>query len=331
MGRRRLQNRVIRHWGPGFAALLALLLVPPALAGAEPPAPDDPMWSGVEAHEFVVFPPGQSSWEWDLTESDHSGGPKVRKGKTCASCHLGEEAKMGALLSSGKKIEPDPIGARPSIPVQVKAVHDGGNLLVRLEWPDVSKHTSKPMDPNRDAQVAVMLGDDSDKAFKIAGCWATCHDDAKAMPSAAEGSDLTKYLGVSRTKLTRHGGDEHYKSAAELASLMKEGNYIEYWRASLRGSGLSGVHDGVILKERKDNASTLVEAAAERKGGRWVVTLSRPLAPGKDGHHDIVAGRTYTIGIAVHDDHSEGRHHHVSFERSLALDSGDADVVVKAR
>lgn len=328
MGRRRVHDRVIPRRGAQLACAVACLLLP-ALGNAQAPSPDDALWAGIEAHEVVVFPPGQSSWEWNLTKADHSGGPKIRKGKSCGSCHLDEEAKMGALMATGEKIEPNPIGARPSIPLEIKLAHDDQNLLMRLEWPDVATPGPKPMDPKRDAMLTVMLADGSDKSSKIGGCWATCHDDVDGMPSAAAGSELTKYLGASRVKLSRKGGGERYKSDAELAGLMSKGKFLEYWQVSLRGGGISKVADGIILEKRKENATAMVEAAATRKGGRWRVTLSRPLAPKKDGHHDLAPGRTYVIGIALHDDHSEGRYHHVSFGRTLALDSGDADLVVK--
>jgi cytochrome c-type protein NapC len=303
----------------------------PGLCAAQAPGPDDAFWAKAKSHEVVVFPPGQSSWEWDLTESDHSGAPKIRKGKSCGACHLDEENKIGKLIASGKKIEPDPIGSRPSIPLDVKVARDDESLLLRIEWPDVEKPGGKPMDPKRDARVTVMLGDDSDKGFTIAGCWATCHDDMAGMPSAEAGSDRTKYLAVSRTKLSRKGGDDNFKSAADLAALRKEGRFLEYWSASLRGNGLAGVTDGTILERRQKNETPTVQAAATKKGGRWVVTMRRPLEPGTDKMHDIVAGKTYYVGIALHDDHSDGRHHHVSFERTLALDSSDADLNVKEK
>jgi cytochrome c-type protein NapC len=38
-------------------------------------------WSGVPERELTLFQPAQASWEWVMTERDHSGAPKFREGK----------------------------------------------------------------------------------------------------------------------------------------------------------------------------------------------------------------------------------------------------------
>ena len=60
-------------------------------------------WAGVPGKDVVLFYPGQSPFEWQLTPTDHSGAPKFRDGKNCHECHDGEEKSMGTLLVSGKK------------------------------------------------------------------------------------------------------------------------------------------------------------------------------------------------------------------------------------
>ena len=45
---------------------------------------------------------------------------------------------------------------------------------------------------------------------------ATCHDDLIGMASATDGSKLTKYLGGSRVKLSRKGGGDAMKPAADI-------------------------------------------------------------------------------------------------------------------
>ncbi|HQX24950.1 MAG TPA: hypothetical protein PLI00_10015, partial [Pseudomonadota bacterium] len=47
-------------------------------------------WSAAPTKDVPVFHPGQASWEWALTEKDHSGAPKFRGGKNCRACHDGE-------------------------------------------------------------------------------------------------------------------------------------------------------------------------------------------------------------------------------------------------
>jgi cytochrome c-type protein NapC len=57
------------------------------------------------------------------------------------------------------------------------------------------------------------------------------------------------------------------------------------------------------------------------------VELSRPLVASGTNQKSIVAGRTYTVGFALHDDYADHRHHYVSFEHTLVLDAGAADFV----
>ena len=91
-------------------------------------------WSGVPGKEVVLFYPGQASWEWALTQKDHSGNEKFRGGKNCKDCHSTEEKDMGAKIVSGKKLEPSPIAGKPgSLPVNIQTANDGERLYVRLE------------------------------------------------------------------------------------------------------------------------------------------------------------------------------------------------------
>jgi len=293
-----------------------------ALAAAFAQAPDAAAidWSSVTDHRIVLFYPGQSSWEWNLTESDHSGGPKIRKGKSCYSCHEGEEAKIGSVIVSGKKLESEPVSGRPaSIPLGLKAAHDGSRLYLRLQWP------AAPEPPDGETLVTALFDDGSIKSARIGGCWSTCHDDVRGMPSAAADSKMTKYLTTSRTKVGRSGGGENYKSDAEIAKLLADGKFLEYWQAQLEPGGAKPV-DGYVLEKRVHNETPAIEASASREGSDWVVVLSRALASPSKVHKSFEAGKTYTFGFAIHSG-SEHRFHHVSFERTLVLDSGDADIV----
>lgn len=94
-------------------------------------------WNKVEAKQVSLFYPGQSSWEWILTKSDHGGAKNFRKGKSCRECHQGEEKDMGNLLVSGKRLEPDPIaGKRGFVDVSVKTAYDDKRFYIQLSWPE---------------------------------------------------------------------------------------------------------------------------------------------------------------------------------------------------
>jgi hypothetical protein len=285
-------------------------------------------WNAVTGKEVVLFYPGQASFEWALTQSDHSGAKKFREGKKCKECHDGEQADIGKKVVSGKKLEPAPIaGKRGSIPVTVKTAHDAENLYVRLEWPDAPPPSAPPMDPEFEVKATFMLDDGTIAAATRAGCWATCHDDAIGMASAPPDKRITKYLVRSRTKVTRHGGGENYKPSDVLDKMLQGGEYMEFWQARLNKGAAAVASDGYVLEKRYQSDSPVATAEAEFANDRWSVVLSRKLAGAGPHHKDIVAGKTYTVGFAIHDAHAEHRFHHVSFEYSLVLDQGEADFV----
>lgn len=285
-------------------------------------------WSGVPAKEVVLFYPGQASFEWSLTQSDHSGAEKFREGKQCGECHRGEETKIGDLIVSGKKLEPDPIpGKRGSIKAEVRTAHDAERLYIRIEWPDSPPLSGPKMDEEFEEKVTVMISDGTVVSAKRAGCWGSCHDDAIGMPSDPGGAELTKYLPRSRTKLSRQGGGENYKSAAELQELLGQNQFLEFWQARLNQGAPAVPADGYILEKRHQSDSPAVSAEATFADGKWAVVLSRPLSASRPGHLNIAPGQTYYLGFAIHDNHAEHRFHHVSFGYTLVLDSGNADFV----
>lgn len=305
----------------GLAAACAVIGV---LAGAPVHAID---WNAVPEQEVTLLYPGQGSWEWALTQDDHSGAKKFREGKNCFACHKGEEKDMGAKIVTGKKLEPAPIPGKPaSLALKVKTAHDGERLYFHFQWP-AAKAGGKQMDPKYAARVTVMLDDGGVKEAARAGCWGSCHDDAIGMASAPAGKDITKYLIASRTKVTRQGGGENFKSANELQQLLKQGVFLEYWQARVNPGQPAQAADGYVLDKRHENKAPLATAQAQLDGGTWTVVVSRKLKVGGEARKDIVPGKTYSIGFALHDDHANHRFHHVSFERTLALDPGKADFV----
>lgn len=306
-------------------SLFALASAAGLVFGAGPALAID--WSGVPATDVTLFYPGQASWEWVLTQADHSGAPKFREGKNCRGCHEGEEGQIGDLIVSGKKLEPAPIaGKRGSIPVKVKAAYDSDRLYVQLQWTGQDLPGVQPMDPDHASKVTVMLDDGSVSEAARAGCWGACHDDASYMASNA-GEDLEKYLARSRAKVTRKGGGLNFKTDAELADLMSKGEYLEYWQAQLNPGAAATPAGGYILKDRTEQTPTEVSAAASYQNGAWTVELSRPLHVSGGFHKAIDPGKTYHIGFAIHDAHAAKRFHHVSFEHTLVLDAGDAEIV----
>jgi len=288
-------------------------------------------WDNIQGADMTLFYPGQASWEWVLTGSSHSGATKFRQGRNCRGCHQGEEADMGNLIVSGKKLEPDPIpNKRGFIPLNVKAAHDGDRLYIRLQWSEQAQDGIPVMDKDWESRVTMMFDDGSVIEATRAACWGACHDDAHQMASDPGDVDIKKYLARSRVKITRHGGGMDMKPEADLAEMRDKGIFLEYWQARLNQGSPAVAHRGHILETREDAVTDDVTAEAEYSEGQWTVVLSGPLAGTGPYSKTFEPGKTYHVGFAIHDAHADRRFHHVSFEHTLVLDQGEADIVAVA-
>jgi cytochrome c-type protein NapC len=281
-------------------------------------------WASVPGKDVTLLYPAQMNWELLLTQAEHSGAGKFREGKNCRACHDGEEASSGKLMVTDKALEPTPIAGKPgSIKANVKVAHDADKVYVRVEW-DPGKQPDSGMEPKFDSKVALMIDDGKVTEVSRDGCFAGCHSDLQAMPNGGTGNQ-TMYLVASRAKMSRTGGGE-VKSADELAKMRADGAYLEYWQASLNPGAPPVVVDGTILEKRQENAMPAVTATSEFAGGKWTVVFSRKLTAGAP-YKDIVPGKVYTLGLAIHAGHTNHRFHYVSLERTLVLDKGPADFV----
>lgn len=285
-------------------------------------------WSTINDTEIILFYPGQASWEWVLTSEEHSGAKKFKDGKSCTSCHQGEQVDIGNLIVAGKKLEPKPIRDKPGIlTLNVKAAYDKDNLYLQLAWAGAATPSGIIMDKDFASKVTVMLDDGHVSDVARAGCWSVCHDDAEYMPSAPKDIAISKYLIASRTKITRQGGGDHVKTQNELDQLLKEGVFLEYLQAKLNPNKPAVAADGYILDKRRENKIPLVKAQAEFKDNKWLVELTRPLTASTPEHKTISPGTLYRVGFAIHDDYAKRRFHHVSFLNLLSLGTGKADIV----
>jgi cytochrome c-type protein NapC len=320
-------SNMFRHFSVavGFASLLA---VPAAHAAGI-------AWASVPGKEVVLFYPGQSSWEWALSAGSMSGADDFRKGKDCAACHIGEEATMGPqivtgaprVFKSGEKpsIEPTPIPGKPgAIAATVKVANDGTNLYVHLEFKEGAQPNAG-QDAANATHVTVMFNNGKVAEANRGGCWAACHDDNTAMPSAA-GANRTMYLPKSRAKLTRQGGGDTMADAGTLATLKSGGYQLEYWEALLNPGQPAKAAAEIVFDKRAPASPALVTAEATLAGGTWSVTIGRPLAAGAP-YFPIVAGEKYFLAFAIHAGHTAHRFHYVSYERSMMLNGGSADLV----
>lgn len=275
-------------------------------------------WSSAPVTDVPLFYTGQTGMEWMYDKKTHDGAARFEKrGMHCLECHQGDEAKFGPNQVGGKTdAEPFP-GRTPFVNAKVQAAFDANNFYMRVQLPK-SAASGKVMDSKYLQKLTVMLDDGGVPEFAQGGCWAVCHQDSTSMPEAA-GREITKYLKGSRTEIKKRvGGGTNYVSDADLASLMAKGYYLEYWQAKFNSAADVSTIDGIILKDRQTNDSPLVKAEVSDSGNGWIVDFSRPLAA-SDNHKAIAAGKTYNIGLGLHDQSSAGRFHIVSFEYSMTL------------
>ena len=324
-------------------------------AASETAAAGDGAWADVASLPVTLFYPGQASIEWVLKGSDHGGARAVTKiGDRCSECHLGEQADMGARIVSGEKVETMVIpGKRPAIEASLQAAHDAENLYLRVSWPD-SEHTPAPfveggkMDAENEVKLAVMLIPEENEFATQVGCWATCHHDSRYMPdhpdSAAIPADLleklaaedgiTKYLQESRSEIEIKGSDGKPRGGwdkllpdEEIAALHGANLFVDLVRYK---SGSDSVENGYVLERRVSEGGVEATGSGQLVDGVWTVDLTIPLAGG-EGDLALDTSKTYTLGIAIHDDHTAARFHHVSLELILGFDNAEAEVNASAR
>jgi nitrate/TMAO reductase-like tetraheme cytochrome c subunit len=309
-------------------------------------------WANVPSREITVFYPGQASMEWVLNGRDHGGARAfVKSGDTCASCHDQETAAMGEKIVSGEVAEPTPIpGKRGSIPVNVQAAHDNTNLYLRFEWQDTG-HVAVPfveggkMDPENQVKLAVMLSDNQLEYAQQAGCWGTCHHDARTMPDTPDADALvdneatsrlamaegiTKYVKESRTSIEvkgrrgkKRGGWDKLKTSDEFSAAMGENQIMDLLRYQI-DTGIT--EDGYIYEQRLMTGGQGFEANSRKQGDMWIVEMKRALSSDNEGDLSMVTDQRYNLGFAIHDDYSNARFHHVSLGYNIGFDDEEADI-----
>lgn len=187
-------------------------------------------WSAAPAKTITLFYPGQSSYEWLRSSKHKRANNKVVQGDACLSCHEGEEADIGNLIVSGKRLEPNPIPGKEGVKdLKVQALHDSEYLYFRFqyktqlnregrmhnmirydgkEWQWYGSHRASDkvrsgnQPPVYEDRLAIMIDDGSVPMFAEQGCWLTCHDSMRDMPAAPTKTEVKAhpYLGVEMKK-----------------------------------------------------------------------------------------------------------------------------------
>lgn len=247
-----------------------------------------PDWSKVPKANIHVFHPGAAPIEWVSGKGDHSGASGLKKGETCAGCHV-EDGKLSLDLKrlASKEMEPKGAPKTMTYPVGVQAAYDATNLYVRMTFKAPAGGFDKS-DKDNEVKATVMFPDGKVAMGDQVGCWAACHQDAKGMPS---GKDKTKYLSAGTMDLMQ-------------------------WKSSGKSA------DGFVADKRNmEGGKAGATAEGAKAGDTYTVTFTRKLAGGVT----LAAGKAVPFGIAIHADNAGGRFHHVSFGHTIGL-GADGDV-----
>lgn len=314
------------------AILLPVLLF--ALFGAPNVQARDIDWASIQGKTVKAFYPGVASWEFVRSDDHGTGAIPVRTfKKACADCHVGQSGEMdinadkiisGTLkMSSSKKpFEPEPLAGMPGFKdVQVKAAYDDQNIYLHLQWQGSGASVADPSLAQSDEtdKIAVQINN-TIKSFALFGCFMTCHNDENGMPEN-KGKDVKLYGYYTRDK------DGNLIPQAKLDQYQSKGLFIDLWTAVFEGNSVKA-KDEYILDKRADDAQNDLTATGSFDNGTYTVVMTRKLATGDKYDLELKDGKSFHIGIAIHDNKNKGRKHYVSFPLSIGLSSA-ADVTAK--
>jgi hypothetical protein len=258
---------------------------------------------------------------------------------------------MGAKIVSGSKAETTPIaGKRGHVDVKVQAARDAERVYFRFQWTRAA-HTPASfvdggkMDPQNEAKLSIMFSGASVENAQFAGCWVTCHHDARTMPDTPKADDpegrsagRTHRPGERRHQISRRIAHRHRregKPARRLGQAEEQGR-------DRRPAG-RGQDDGIAAlalgrragtwprRRRSQDERPLADFAATGglDGDAYTVVISRPLKGAAPGETAFEPGKKYVVSFALHDDFANARFHHVSLAYEFALD-GEAEIVAKS-
>lgn len=206
------------HSGAAFAATLSLFVFTQAQAADPQSLP----WNTIPVTTLTLFYPGESTYEWLLSPAHDKGNTRVAAGRSCVSCHDGEEKRIGEKLVKGDtRLEPRPIpGKNGFIDLQLQAAHDAEYLYLRAQWKTHMNREGRMHDymrfdgkewkwyghdrndqkvrdgkepPLYEDRFSVMLDDGKVPRFAKQGCWLTCHNGMRDTRDQATGDVVKKH------------------------------------------------------------------------------------------------------------------------------------------
>ncbi len=198
--------------------ILAIAALTAGYAVAADPAKID--WTKIKATNIPLFYPGQSSYEWLLSDAHKGGSKEVARGDSCVSCHDEDTAEkdLGNKIVKGGPLEPMPIKGKSGYKdLSVQAAYDAKNMYLRYEWktdnpypgtehqylrfdgkdwkvwgfPKLDKVVQDGQQPGiYEDRMSIIIDDGKVADFGKQGCWLTCHDGQRDMPNKASKEEV---------------------------------------------------------------------------------------------------------------------------------------------
>lgn len=308
----------------------------------------EPAWGSIKKENITMVYLGVASWEF-LNSPDHSlGARNISRGKkSCVRCHVSDsgeydimtdEIALGkyAMKKSGKPFEPNPLVDKKGYSsADLQVAYDSENIYIRLEWDSKGASWSGKAEDFKAVvdRVALQINK-ADVSFKKYGCMISCHNGLPMMPDEVSKEEVAKNPYYSKKKrddlrlysyYTRKEGGTWADmiSKTELDSMAKEGRFTDVWAAELL-DGKVTAKDGWILEDRDVDGSQDVSATGGLNEGKYWVVFKRKLKTGDSRDVELVEGEEFSLAIAIHNDKSKQRQHHISFPLSVGIGtSGD--------
>ena len=169
-------------------------------------------WKKIPTVNVPLFYPGQSSYEWLISEGHKGASKEVKRGDSCTSCHDESDAEkmMGEKLVTAGPLEPSPVkGKNGYVDLKVQAAYDEKNAYLRFQWktlnaypgtehqflrfdgkewkvfgyPKLDKIVQDRQEPGiYEDRMSLMIDDGKVAGFANQGCWLTCHEGERDMP-----------------------------------------------------------------------------------------------------------------------------------------------------
>ena len=242
-----------------------------------------------------MFYPGQSSYEWLLSEAHKEGFQRMPKGVDCFFCHEDDEEEMGAHLVKGGPLEPSPVEGKPgSMKLALQVAYDDAHAYFRAQWktrnpypryahpywrfdgkawkafggPKLNKAVQAGEQPGiYEDRFSLLIDDGTVPNFATHGCWLTCHDGQRDMANQAgktevKGHALLGNDGLKKKDVrkylpsTRNSG--HWadtKSRAEIDELAAKGEFLDLMQWRAHRSNPVGMTDDFNVLEYRLNDS----------------------------------------------------------------------------